>query len=199
MTMPDGRRLNLATKSGAEDYVATFPTFASLNCGQLLRPDIPEDMKIQIVMILGVVAENMTEETFTGLELEGKRTVARTLKALLKPELKKGSRFRRTGKLGTVAQELLEAVVVWCKDSAFTDAMVAEEGNSSNKNNAGSGSLLGMAAQVSAASASPSEPFVYYLMDTCRNFAITRARRPDPKDRSLSDMEPSGILREVGR
>ena len=73
MVIPDGRRLNLASQSGAEDYVAFQPTFATLNCRQILRPDYSEEMKIQVVVVMGMVANFLTPETFAGVEVEGKR------------------------------------------------------------------------------------------------------------------------------
>ena len=86
MMIPDGRRLNLCSQSGAEDYVAFQPTFATLNCRQILRPDYSEEMKIQVVVVMGMVANFLTPETFAGVEVAGKRAVARTLKTLLEAE-----------------------------------------------------------------------------------------------------------------
>ena len=200
MQMPDGRRLNLATTSGAEAYVATFPRFASLNCTQLLAPRNPESMKMQVVVCLGTVAGFMTEETFAGVAIKEKRTVASTFRAMLRAELQDGSHFRRTGKLPPVPQEMLAAMPVWCKDSAFTDALLETDGKPAHTPEAaGDSSALGAAAALSAAHASPSAEFATHLMDVIRNAAISRGRRPNPKDRSLSDAEPSGILEQVVR
>ena len=87
MDMPDGRRLDLATRRGVEEYVAALPRFASLNCAQLLNPKASQDAKVRAITVLCMVAYHALPSTFEGLETSGKRAVASAFRALLRGEL----------------------------------------------------------------------------------------------------------------
>lgn len=130
MQLPDGRRLDLNTSSGATAYARAIPKFVSANLRQVQEPPTSgehlEHLK-RLILVWGLVGNNLPEDEFANVALAEKHVVASLAKKWMQREAANRN-WQQQAHTGPLPLELFAILAPWARDRAFVQILYEPEG-----------------------------------------------------------------------